>query len=324
MKLEEIYKLAIETGIEADPRGREAIESLLKKQKQRYDKTPEEEKPYFDEESLINPYADTRVLWGDRQAQIEGVLVGVDIEVGEVLLADRLNEKGKSKIDLVLAHHPEGISLAKLGEVMYMQADVWHKFGVPINIGDFLIGKRAKEVEHRLLPINHNRTVDAARVLGINLMNVHTPADNLVSQFVQKHLDAKKRQTVDDVAKELRKIEEYNLAAKQGLGPTILVGSPSTRAGKVFVDMTGGTEGPEEAIEKLAQAGVGTLVQMHASEKLKKKAEESNINIVIAGHIPSDNIGLNLLLDKLEAKGLSNIIPVSGFIRVKRTTGISE
>jgi len=324
MKLEEIYKLAIETGIEADPRGREAIEALLKKQKEAFDKTPEEEKPYFDEETLINPYADTRLLWGERQAQIDGILVGIDVEVGEVLLADRLNEKGKSKIDLVLAHHPEGISLAKLGEVMYMQADVWHKFGVPINIGDFLIGKRAKEVEHRLLPVNHNRTVDAARVLGINLMNVHTPADNLVSQFVQKHLDTKKPQTINDVAKELRKIEEYNLAAKQGLGPTILVGSPSTRAGKVFVDMTGGTEGPEEVIEKLAQAGVGTLVQMHASEKLKKKAEENNINIVIAGHIPSDNIGINLFLDKLEAKGLTNIIPVSGFIRVKRTTGISE
>ena len=324
MKLEEIYKLAIETGIEADPRGREAIEALLKKQKERYDKLPDEEKPYFDEETLTNPYADTRILFGDVKAEIEGVLSGVDIEVGEVLLAERLNEKGKSKINLILAHHPEGVSLAKLNEVMYMQADVWHKFGVPINIGDFLIGKRAKEIGHRLLPVNHNRTVDAARILGINFMNVHTPADNLVSQFVQKHLDAKKPQIVGDVVKELRKIEEYNIAAKQGLGPTVLVGSPSTRAGKIFVDMTGGTEGPDEAIEKLAQAGVGTLVQMHASEKFKKRAEESNINIVIAGHIASDNIGMNLFLDKLETKGLTNIIPVSGLRRVKRTTGISE
>lgn len=323
MKLEEIYKIAIESGIEADPRGKEAIEGILKKKKEQLDKLPEEDKPFFDDESLTNPYGDTRILWGDADVEINGILTGIDIEIGEILLADRLNEKGQ-KINLLLAHHPEGRSLAQLYQVMGMQADVWHKFGVPINIGDFLIDKRAREVQRQLLPVNHNRPVDAARLLGLNYMNVHTPCDNLVSRFVQQRLDDRKPEVLGDVIKELKKIEEYAESAKQGFGPSILVGSPTTRAGKILVDMTGGTEGPKEAIEKLAQAGVGTLVNMHMSEKLRKKAEEAHINVVIAGHIASDAIGLNLYLDKLETKGLTNIVPASGLIRVKRATGIKE
>ncbi|MCL1874052.1 MAG: NGG1p interacting factor NIF3, partial [Clostridiales bacterium] len=67
MKIKEIYELAIEMGINADPRGREAVEKVLAKARQKYEKRkdkPEEEKGYFDEESLRNPYADSRILYG--------------------------------------------------------------------------------------------------------------------------------------------------------------------------------------------------------------------------------------------------------------------
>ena len=324
MKLSEIYKTAIELGKEADPRGADALKAILDKKKQEFEKLSEEDKQFFDKESLKNPYADTRILHGDPDTEIEGVLTGIDLEVGELLLADHLNSKKDAKINLLLAHHPEGRSLIGLSKVMGMQADIWSNAGVPINIGDFLIDKRSAEVYRRIMPINHNRSVDAARLLGFNYMTVHTPGDNLVSQFVQKYLDKKQPKTLEDVTRELKKIEEYSQAAKLGAGPMILVGSPKARAGKILVDMTGGTEGPHEALEKLAQAGVGTLVNMHLSDKARKKAEEAHINIVIAGHIASDAIGMNLFLDKLEEKGLTNIVPTSGLTRVKRVSGIKE
>jgi putative NIF3 family GTP cyclohydrolase 1 type 2 len=97
-----------------------------------------------------------------------------------------------------------------------------------------------------------------------------------------------------------------------------VVGSGNLRAGKVLVLMTGGTGGPEASIEKLAAAGVGTVIEMHLDEKLRKKAEEHNVNVVIAGHVASDNIGMNLWLDKLEERGIS-IKACSGFVRVKRS-----
>ena len=65
--------------------------------------------------------------------------------------------------------------------------------------------------------------------------------------------------------------------------------------------MTGGTSGSKNIYEKLSQAGIGTIVGMHISEEHRKKAEENHVNVVIAGHISSDNLGLNLILDELAA-----------------------
>ena len=86
----------------------------------------------------------------------------------------------------------------------------------------------------------------------------------------------------------------------------------------MVVDMTGGTEGPKDALDRLAQAGVGTLVGMHYSEEHRKHAEELNLNLVIAGHISSDTIGMNIILDEIEKAGDVEIICTSGMIRVER------
>lgn len=317
MKLKEVYALAVEVGMAHDPRGKKETRKSLEKVKESFEQLKESEKEFFDTEKMKNPYSDTRVLCGDLNADIEEILAGIDLEVGEVLLADRLNEKGK-RINLLLAHHPEGSALAGLPDVMKMQADVWHKHGVPVNIGDALIDKRMREVFRHLMPINHNRAVDAARLLDFAFMSVHTPADNLVASFLQAMIDKKGPYTVKDVVEILKKVPEYKEAAKEGHGPHILVGDGDKRAGKVVVDMTGGTEGPAGVIEKLAEAGVGTLIGMHMSDKVRKKAEENHVNVVIAGHIASDAVGLNLFLDALEKKGLDKIIACSGFRRVKR------
>jgi putative NIF3 family GTP cyclohydrolase 1 type 2 len=318
LKFKELYKLALDVGQKADPRGEKQLKELLKSRKDAFDLLTEEDKKYFDSETLEIPYPDSRILAGDPDSEVEGILTGIDLEVPELLLADRLNEKGKN-INTLVTHHPEGKALAQLYRVMAMQADVWHKFGVPINIGDMLMDKRMREVQRGLMPVNHNRAVDVAKMLGFNFMSAHTPADNLVTDFVQKHLDKNEPKKVGDVVGLLREIPEYGMAAKEGMGPTIITGDGSKRTGKVFVDMTGGTEGPEEAIGKLADAGIGTIVGMHFSEKLRKKAEESHINLIVAGHIASDAIGMNIFLDEVEKKGVTNITVTSGLTRVKRT-----
>ena len=122
--------------------------------------------------------------------------------------------------------------------------------------------------------------------------------------------------TLDDVVKSLREIPEYADAAKKGYGPAIIQGSGSARAGRMVVDMTGGTEGPEGALDRLAQAGVGTLVGMHYSEEHRKKAEELKLNLVIAGHISSDVLGMNIILDEIEKAGDIEIVCTSGMVRV--------
>ena len=77
----------------------------MARSKREFRKLSKLEKSLFDEDSLTNPYSDIRILNGDRKTKIQRILVGIDIEVGEILLAERLSQKGKI-IDLVLAHHP--------------------------------------------------------------------------------------------------------------------------------------------------------------------------------------------------------------------------
>ena len=79
----------------------------------------------------------------------------------------------------------------------------------------------------------------------------------------------------------------------------------------MVVDMTGGTEGPNDALDRLSAAGVGTLVGMHYSEEHRKRAEELKLNLVIAGHISSDVLGMNLVLDAIEAPGTSQVVCTS-------------
>lgn len=317
MKLREIYESCVRLGIENDQRDRSEIDRVLAAVKADYDKLDERERPFFDAEKLTNPYSDTRICAGDPESDVRGMLVGVDMETAEVLLADRLREKGRP-IDLVFAHHPEGPGYANLHEVMYMQADLWAAQGVSLGAGDALIAPRAEEIRRRIMPVNHYRAIQAAELLGLASLSCHTPADNSVNRFVQAFLDERRPGTLDDVVTSLRDIPEYADAAKKGYGPALIVGSGSARPGRMVVDMTGGTEGPTDALNRLSSAGVGTLVGMHYSEEHKKRAEELKLNLVIAGHISSDVLGMNLVLDEIEKLGPVEIVCASGMIRVKR------
>lgn len=318
MKLKELYDRAVAVGMGKDPRGRDAVLLELEAKKKDYESLKANEKEFFDNESLSNPYADTRILHGAGEEDIKGAIVGIDMEVAEVLLADRLREKGMN-IDLIISHHPEGRAYARLYEVMSMQSDILHKFGVPISIAEDLMEGRIKEVERRLMPVNHARPVDAARLLNIPFMCVHTPADNMVASYLQGTLDEKKPYRLSDVLDILKAIPEYKEASYNSAGPNILLGSKTRKAGKIFVDMTGGTGGSKDIFESMASSGINTIIAMHIGDEHRKEAEKHHLNVVIAGHIASDNLGMNLMLDELNKTfGVINIYECSGFRRVNR------
>ncbi|MEW6408587.1 MAG: NGG1p interacting factor NIF3 [Nitrospirota bacterium] len=317
MKLRDFYEAIVKIGIERDPRGKEAVEQDLVRRKRRFEELKEKEKEYFDLESLTNPYADTRILFGDGNTKVKRILVGIDIEVPEILLADRLISKGE-KIDLALSHHPEGKAYANFYEVMHMQADILNRYGIPINVAEALLSERIKEVERKVMPVNHTRAIDAAILLNIPIMCAHTPSDNSVANYLQKLFDETKPDTIDDVMNQLNSIPEYKEASRNNAGPKILIGSKERRSGKIFVDMTGGTEGSKEIFGSLAQAGIGTIVAMHLSDEHRKEAEKNHVNVVIAGHISSDNVGMNLLLDEISKIEPIEVLTCSGFKRFVR------
>ncbi len=319
MKLKKLYDAAIAHGISVDPRGKARVKKLLGKEKKSFDKLSKDEKKRYDPEKLANPYSDSRILYGTGSEEVKSVILGIDMEVGEIVLADRLNEKG-AKIDLVWAHHPEGPGISNLGDVMAMQADILASFGVPINAAEGLMAPRIKEVERRVLPTNHMRAVDAARLLDIPMICTHTPADNCVADYLQKLFDKKKPESVGDVLDVLRAIPEYEEAERFGMGMKVVAGSKDRSAGRIFVDMTGGTSGSAKAFERIANTSdIGTIVGMHIPDKHREEAEKHHISVVIAGHMASDTLGMNLLLDGVEkaAKAKLKVIEASGFRRYK-------
>lgn len=318
MKLERLYQKALEIGITNDPRGKNEIKKILEEEKGKFDKLKKSELDFYDKDRLFNPYADSRVLHGKLDKDVKTVIVGIDMQVGEILLTYLLNKNHDKKIDLIVSHHPEGYALAQLYDVMKLQADVMAAYGVNISVAEQLMEKRISEIQRRLLPVNHTRAVDAARVLGIPMMCIHTPADNCVTSYLKKIFNRKKPSKLKDLVEILKNIPEYKRSALQQVPPRIVNGSENNKCGKIYIDMTGGTEGAKEIMEKYAASGISTLVGMHFSEEHLDNAKKANLNVVIAGHISSDVLGLNLLFDEIEKEEKLLFVEVSGFQRIRR------
>ncbi len=317
MRLINIYDFFIREGCRAELRNQKQIFKQLQKARKENRKLNRFNRQFFDKERFKNPYTDTRILYGNPKKEIQCVLIGIDIGVGELLLVDRLSQQGKH-IDLVISHHPLGIALAGLYEMMEMQVDFLHNLGISYEIAKDFMDRRMEEVKRRLHSGNHLRVVDAARLLDIPLMSCHTPADNHVTRYLQTLMDLRKPKTLKKVIDLLLTHPEYQEAEKNKMGPKITVGRPQDDPGQLMVDMTGGTEGSKELFGRLSQLGIGTLLCMHLSEDHFNKIKPEHIHVIVAGHMASDSLGMNLLLDKLVQKTSLEIIECSGFKRVKR------
>ena len=295
MNISQFFRKAIKIGIEHDPRGRKKLLTKFKGK---------------------NPYPDSQILHPGSLREIKNLLIGIDIGAAELLLADKI--RGEQGIDLVVAHHPAGKALAELVSVMRVQLHMLQQIGVPKEIASGMLQERMQEVNRKVLATNHMRSVDIARLLNIPFVCLHTVADNMAYYFVKNLMQRKKPTCLGDILKILEGIPEYSLAKKETVGPRILLGSLRRSPGKVFVEMTGGTEGPRGVIPKLYKAGVRTLISMHLSEEHFKQVKDTNLNVIIAGHISSDSLGLNLLLDRIDQDNAFKVVSCSGFRRISR------
>ena len=319
MKLKKLFTRAVEIGMDADVRGRKRLEKMLKKHADRYKKLEGTEKEMFDAERTWNPYSDCRIINGSGEEEVTSLMIGIDIETPEVILADRLREKG-TKIDALFIHHPEGRALGDLEKVMPLQVDVLASHGVPVNHTEAQLSPRMDRIRRAIHADNLFRTERAAELLGIPAFCCHTVTDNLVWRFMEDTVCKKEYDDLSEILKALLEIPEYKYYAKKGNPPIIVNGSPSGRPGKIVAtEFTGGTNGPEDFLEEQSRAGVGTILSMHVTEKTLEEAKKHHVNMIQCSHMASDSIGINLLLDKLkkEEKKLS-VVEASGFVRVER------
>ncbi|MBM7615389.1 Nif3-like dinuclear metal center hexameric protein [Alkaliphilus hydrothermalis] len=244
---------------------------------------------------------------------IKKVAIGVDMELAELMLAKELG------VDLVITHHPTGGSARiNLHKVMDNQIDKMVAAGVPINKAQKALCEKKGQVERALHVSNYDRSASAARLLNMPFMGIHTPTDIMAERKVQNLLDEKLKDnpkaTLQDIVDALETLPEYQKTLAK---PVIRVGGKDDFAGKVYVTMAGGTGGGVAVQKAYFEAGVGTAVVMHMPEDVIKAVKEQNIgNVVVAGHMASDSVGINELAMALEGKGIE-VIRMSGLIDPK-------
>lgn len=241
---------------------------------------------------------------------IRKILAGVDMETAELLLARELG------CDCVVSHHPVGdTALTDCGKIIDSQIDHMVRYGVPINKAQKALTEANKKADYHFHVSNYDRFSSAARLLDMPYLNIHQPADLITEQTVQDHLDkelaGQDKATLQDVIDALMKMNEYQQALTR---PVIRVGGEDSYAGRVVVTMAGGTDGGTPVHKAYFEAGVGTLVLMHVNEKVAEEDTKLNLgNIIVAGHMASDSVGLNKIIDRWRAMGVE-VIKMAGII----------
>ncbi|MBF4695951.1 Nif3-like dinuclear metal center hexameric protein [Fusibacter ferrireducens] len=241
---------------------------------------------------------------------IQKILIGIDMENPEILLAKELG------YDLVVSHHPKAdTSKTDFSKVMERQIDKMVEFGVPINRAQKALSKKINTVSISNHVCNYDRVSSFAKLAGMPFMNIHMPADIIGERFVQKYLDDKfegqNKKTLEDVVSALNELDIYKNALAS---PVIRCGSGKDYAGKIAVLFAGGTNGGADVYKAYFDAGVGTIIAMHAPEDVIKAVKDQNIgNIIVAGHMASDSIGLNAIISAWKEKGLE-VTKMSGIL----------
>ena len=253
------------------------------------------------------PYDTDIIVEGN---DIKTVLVGIDMETPELLLAQQLG------YDCVVSHHPKADScVVDFAKVMDVQIDRMVKSGVPINKAQKALKKKQASIDLGRHASNYDRVSSAARLMKMPYLNIHIPADFITEEIVQNRLDKafndKPKTKLIDIISELNSWEYYQEKLAQ---PVIRVGSNNDYAGKIEVLMAGGTNGGIDVYKSYFEAGVGTIIAMHVPEDVKKAVIEQNIgNIIIAPHMPSDSIGLLEIGKAWRKKGV-DVTYMSGIV----------
>jgi len=239
---------------------------------------------------------------------IKKVLMGVDMDTAELMLAQQLG------YDCVVSHHPKNTN-ADMLDVLHDHYKKLEELGVPKNRSQKLLEERKNELSYGQHVSNSRRSESAAKLLKMPYISLHTPADVIGEAIVQKFLDKKFKTKSDikvqDVVEALEEIGEYKNSARK---PVIRVGSKESYAGKVYVLMSGLTGPGPKILKEYFEAGVGTLVMMHIPEKDAKELKEQNIgNVIIAGHMSSDSLGLNKIAKEWAKKGVETTM-MSGIV----------
>lgn len=243
----------------------------------------------------------------DSQIHVKGrklrkLLVAIDVGISELLLAKNLDCDG------VIAHHPAGGTAALEGYRVFLRhIDQMKASGVPDKIArEAVKGKyRVLDIQHH--PENYDQTPSAAKKLGLPLVTIHSPCDEMGRRMLVQSVNVLSGDaTVKELVNRISDFPEFRRAETK---IEVRLGSPKNRAGKITISHACYTNGGFDVAKAYFEHSTDTLSYIHISEPDLTKLALENVarNLIVLGHIASDWLGINRLLRELEKNDMEMI-----------------
>ncbi len=235
------------------------------------------------------------------KGKIRKALVAIDVGVGELMLARELGCDG------VIAHHPAGGTARLEGyKVFRRHIDQMKEVGVPAEAAEEAVKNKYNQLEIQRHPDNYDQTTSAAKKLRMPLISIHSPCDEIGRGIILnevRKLDG--GATVGDLVARINRLPEFRRAKTE---IQVRLGSPKNKAGKIAISHAAYTNGGYDIARAYFQHGIGTVSYIHISDTdLSRLVTDGVGNLIELGHIASDWLGLNPLLEELEKKGVEMV-----------------
>ncbi len=230
------------------------------------------------------------------------ILFGIDISTSELFLAQ------KYECDCVIAHHPLGNNaVLNFHKVIDKHADIMIKNGIPEKEAYESIKKLKNTLKIKNHARNYTHLPSVAENMGMPLMNIHNPLDEIGRRIMQETIDTAQPENVQDVVDALYTLPEFQDALTE---IEIAVGSVDGNASKTVVAHGAGTNGGADVAKTYFKHGC-CVVYIHLRPNDYAKLKEEEGSLIVSGHVASDSVGINPFLQALEKENIE-IIRISG------------
>jgi putative NIF3 family GTP cyclohydrolase 1 type 2 len=238
---------------------------------------------------------------------IETALVGIDLGSAELQLATR------EGYDLALAHHPAGgRARLEFPAVLERQVEFLTDHAIPEEEAEEAVAELRERAELDAHASNYRHDPSVAELLDQPYMNAHLAPDEVGRRaFVDRAGSLEEGASVGDLVERLSAIPKL---AEARTDVEVRVGSEENGMGEVAVHHAAGTNGGASVARTYFENGVDTVVYIHAGAddiRTLREAFDDDRNLVVTGHVASDAIGMNALIDALEERGV-DCTPISG------------
>lgn len=231
---------------------------------------------------------------------VESALVGIDLESPEIQLADR------EGYDLVLAHHPTGDEARlEFTDVLEKQVEFMTDHGVPEDVARDAASGIVDRMDHGAHSMNYRHDPSVAELLDQPYMNIHLAPDEVGRRKMAEVAD--EFDADDEVGAFIDALGDLPEFEDVMTDIQLRVGDEANELGEVAVHHAAGTNGGEDVASAYFDHGVDTVLYIHVGAgdtEALTEAYGDEKNLVVTGHIASDAIGLNVLIDELEARGV--------------------